>query len=55
MYILTKIIDAVKKYQKEVLLAITVFLLMLLSFALGYIMTKYLNMTEPVQFIEKAL
>ncbi|MBU3934614.1 hypothetical protein KKC00_01485 [Patescibacteria group bacterium] len=55
MYILAKIIDAVKKcrkYQKEISLIAIVFLLMLLSFALGYIAAKY-PVVEPIQFIEK--
>ena len=49
MYILAKIIEAVKKHPKEVFLAAIIFLLILLSFALGYITAKYQN-TEPIQF-----
>ncbi|MBU4274718.1 hypothetical protein KKE19_02795 [Patescibacteria group bacterium] len=49
---LGNISNGVKKNQKEVFLATIVFLLILLSFALGYITAKYQNI-EPIQFIDK--
>lgn len=46
---LSKIINFVKQYQSEIILFIGVFLISLLSFAVGYIIAKQTE-KEPIYF-----
>ena len=48
---LSKIIEFVKKYNIDIILIISVILISLFSFAMGYIVAKYQNI-EPIQFQE---
>ncbi len=49
MKIIARIIAFVKKYEKEIILFIAVFLISLLSFAIGYLFAKE-NSKEPIKF-----
>ena len=51
MQIIAKIIIFVKTYEKEIVLFITVFLISLLSFDMGYLFAKE-SLKEPIK-IEK--
>ncbi len=46
--------DFIKKYQEEIILAVGVILISLLSFALGYIAAKQEG-KEPIRFEETGL
>lgn len=49
---LSNLINFVKKHFNNIILLIIVFLLILLSFAVGFIVAKYQG-GEPIQFIEE--
>ena len=51
MYMLSKIKDIVNKRKKDIVLGIIIFLLILLSFSIGYITAKY-QPSQPIQFID---
>lgn len=48
---LSNFIQIVKKYKNEIILGIIIFLLVMLSFAVGYIAAKYQE-TKPIIFQE---
>lgn len=51
---LSDFIQIVKKYKSEIILGIIVFLLIMLSFAVGYIAAKYQE-RQPIIFQDSVL